>query len=353
MDKPYLSIIIACYNAESYLECAIRSVLDQPFNNIELIIINDGSKDATNSICEKYCLLDNRIQYYSTENLGAGHARNYGLSKASGTWVSYLDSDDLYLSGAIDHKMIGRLRSYESEHIDIVFTPWCRADMMLCEHITLTQAKSDIGVIPELAFWTCLYCRDFLVKNEINFYEYREQDVETAFRYLAASKTKKTIVDNEIRFYLQRENKNSNTNTWNVQILHATKCQIYYDLFINHSTPEAYWHLIDTFIEEMFYYYDSCMDMGILNLETLKKINVIRNELFTKYRKIVLLSLGRRKCMELFLKGALVNSICKYKHSTKYEKNVRNKVRMDPDIILARLKAVSQFLLLENEGENL
>lgn len=349
MYKPYLSIIIACYNAEDYIECAIKSIIDQTFDNVELIIVNDGSTDATDNICKRYCIIDDRIKYYRTDNLGAGHARNYGLAKASGTWISYLDSDDLYLSGALSNQLITKLQLYESQHIDIIFTPWCRADMLLCEHVAITMAKTEVGVIPELAFWTCFYYRDFLIKNKINFYEYRAQDIETAFRYLAASKAKKTITDNEIRFYLQRENKNSNTNTWNVQVLHAVKCQIYYDLFINHSTPKAYWHLVATSLREMLGYYDSCITFGILDSSILKKINFVRKEFFSKYRKIVLLSLGRRKYVELLTKAIIANSVSRFKHYSKVENSLNSKIQMDADMILRRLNKISVFLMSEND----
>lgn len=349
MYKPYLSIIIACYNAEDYIECAIKSIVDQPFESIELIIVNDGSTDETDNICKRYCIIDDRIKYYRTDNLGAGHARNYGLTKASGKWISYLDSDDLYLSDAINGELISKLQLYESQDIDIIFTPWCRADMLLREHVAITMAKAEVGVIPELAFWTCFYYRDFLIKNEINFYEYRAQDVETAFRYLAVSKAKNVITDNEIRFYLQRENKNSNTNTWNVQVLHAVKCQIYYDLFINHSTSKAYWHLVTTFLREMECYYDSCISFGILDLNVLKKVHAIRKEVFTKYRKIVLLSLGRRKYIKLFTKAIISNSVFRFKHYPKVESKMNNKVQMDADMILRRLNKISVFLLPEKD----
>lgn len=349
MHKPYLSIVIACYNAEEYIECAIKSVTNQPFDEIELIIVNDGSTDKTHNICTRYCTIDDRIKYYHTDNLGAGHARNYGLTKTTGTWISYLDSDDLYLSGALSDELISKLQRYESQHIDIIYTPWCRADMLLCEHVAITMAKPNTYVIPELAFWTCFYCRDFLIRDEIKFYEYQAQDVETAFRYLAASKAQKTIIDNKIRFYLQRENSYSNTNTWNDQVVYAVKCQIYYDLFINHSTQKAYWFLVTTSLREMSCYYKSCIRYGVLEPKELKKINSIRKEYFTSYRKIVLLSLGKRKYLELFVWATIANFICKFKNYPQVENHMNNKEQMDVDVILKRLNKVSIFLLSEND----
>lgn len=89
-----LSVIIPAYNAEKYVGACLDSVL-RTKETIEVIIINDGSKDGTLSICEGYCKKDSRVKVYNKPNGGVSSARNYGLGKASGDYIVFVDSDDL------------------------------------------------------------------------------------------------------------------------------------------------------------------------------------------------------------------------------------------------------------------
>lgn len=82
------------YNSERYLERAIRSVLEQTYNDIELIIINDGSTDSSEAIINLYARRDSRIKVISQINTGVSAARNAGISMASGEWLFFMDADD-------------------------------------------------------------------------------------------------------------------------------------------------------------------------------------------------------------------------------------------------------------------
>jgi glycosyltransferase involved in cell wall biosynthesis len=91
---PILSIIIPCYNSEATLETTLESVLIQNFQDWEAIIVNDGSTDLTEEIALKWVNQDNRFNYFSKQNEGLGKTRNYGISKAKGTYILPLDSDN-------------------------------------------------------------------------------------------------------------------------------------------------------------------------------------------------------------------------------------------------------------------
>lgn len=86
------SIIVPTYNRENYLFKCIDSVLDQTYDNFELIIVDDGSTDNTEKLVKKY--KDKRIKYFKNENHGIGYSRNFGLDKAKGDYIFFLDSDD-------------------------------------------------------------------------------------------------------------------------------------------------------------------------------------------------------------------------------------------------------------------
>jgi len=91
---PLLSIIVPVYNAEKYLNKCIDSILAQTLSSFELILVNDGSKDNSGQLCDRYAKKDSRIRVIHTDNLGVGAARNAGLDLAGGQYIGFVDNDD-------------------------------------------------------------------------------------------------------------------------------------------------------------------------------------------------------------------------------------------------------------------
>lgn len=94
MNKDLISIIVPVYNAENYIDKCLKSLLNQFYKNIEIIIIDDGSCDNTSKICKSF-LEDKRIKYFFQNNQGPAASRNKGLVEAKGEWVMFVDSDDI------------------------------------------------------------------------------------------------------------------------------------------------------------------------------------------------------------------------------------------------------------------
>lgn len=93
-NTPEISVIIPCYNVEKYLDRTVRSVIAQTFENWELILVDDGSKDNTAAICDGWASVDSRIKAFHQENMGASEARNHGMKLAEGKFINFIDSDD-------------------------------------------------------------------------------------------------------------------------------------------------------------------------------------------------------------------------------------------------------------------
>ena len=91
---PEISVIVPAYNTKQYLPRCIDSILSQSFSNFELPLIDDGSTDGGGKICDAYAEKDSRIRVFHKENGGASSARNLGLDKARGEWITFVDSDD-------------------------------------------------------------------------------------------------------------------------------------------------------------------------------------------------------------------------------------------------------------------
>ncbi len=93
-----ISVIVPVFNTEKYLDKMIKSLTDQTYSNIEIILVNDGSTDGSLEICQKFSGRDARVRVLSQENKGPSCARNYGVSRARGKYLAFVDSDD-YVSG--------------------------------------------------------------------------------------------------------------------------------------------------------------------------------------------------------------------------------------------------------------
>lgn len=91
-----ISVIMPVYNSSRFMQKAVKSVISQSYNNLELIIVDDGSTDETEYLCRKLCQEDNRIKYYRKGNGGVSSARNEGLTQVRGEYVTFIDADDWY-----------------------------------------------------------------------------------------------------------------------------------------------------------------------------------------------------------------------------------------------------------------
>ena len=105
MTNPKVSVIIPAYNSESTIEKCVESVFAQNYNNVECIIVNDGSTDKTDDICQSICNNRNCVKYIKTTNHGVSHARNIGLDNATGDYIVFLDSDDFLLDESISSRV--------------------------------------------------------------------------------------------------------------------------------------------------------------------------------------------------------------------------------------------------------
>lgn len=102
-NKELISIIIPVYNVEKYLERCVGSVLNQTYKNLEIILVDDGSPDNSGRLCDELAKIDSRIVVYHKENGGLSDARNYGVARAKGNYIGFVDSDDYVHENMYNH----------------------------------------------------------------------------------------------------------------------------------------------------------------------------------------------------------------------------------------------------------
>ena len=102
---PVISVIVPVYNVETYLAQCIESILSQTFEDFELLLVDDGSKDRSGEICDEYASNDSRISVFHQENSDPSSARNFGLTQAKGQYIVFQESDDYLLNSDSYHKL--------------------------------------------------------------------------------------------------------------------------------------------------------------------------------------------------------------------------------------------------------
>ena len=132
-----ISVIIPVYNAELYLKRCIECVISQTYNNLEIILVDDGSTDSSGDICDKYAIKDSRIKVFHNKNMGPGATRNYGFEVSCGDFIFYLDSDDYISDSCIE----GLIRKFAETNADIVFARLLHVNS-LSEKITQNHEQS-------------------------------------------------------------------------------------------------------------------------------------------------------------------------------------------------------------------
>ena len=101
MERPLVSIIVPIYKVESFLDECVNSLVKQTYQNLEIILVDDGSPDRCPSMCDEWAKKDDRVKVFHKENAGLSAARNYGISKATGEYLMFVDSDDYLKDNAV------------------------------------------------------------------------------------------------------------------------------------------------------------------------------------------------------------------------------------------------------------
>lgn len=244
MEK--ISVIIPVYNVERYLEQCLNSVVNQTYENIEVLIINDGTKDNSQEIIDLYkSRYPNKIYSFIKENGGLSDARNYGINKATGDYITFIDSDDY-----IDNTMIEKL--YNKIKLD-------NADISACEcyfkyetkmkrvGLNIDDNENIKNVMIKLfpSAWAKLYKKDIFIHNNFKKGIWFE-DVEFLMRvYPTISKV--AVVREPLYYYIQRED--SITYTYNEKL---NDLITNWDGVIKHYKQESYY---DEYKDELEYSY--------------------------------------------------------------------------------------------------
>lgn len=216
-----ISIIIPVYNSFLYLAKTLDSILDQTYENFEIILIDDGSTDGSDKICDLYLKKDDRIKVYHIENGGVSYARNFGLKKAKGDYIAFIDNDDYispsYLQCLYDaiiktgsrasmcyyKKIKEEDQVYEELGKDMndSETTILKSEEMFKAIMAIPIEKTRREKIPYEFIWSKLYQRNLL--DGLNFNNVVGEDIEFNSR-LYLKKFDFALVQSTKYFWIQR-----------------------------------------------------------------------------------------------------------------------------------------------------
>ena len=170
---PRVSIIVAIYKSEKFLRKLIESLIHQTYSNIEIILVDDGSPDNSGLICDEYAVCDNRIIVIHKKNGGACEARNYGLERATGEYVSIIDGDDWLETDYVEYLLkLAIATDSEMSMTDKIFTTRDRIQEDDDSFDILTPEEAFCYIIyPRIPIgpWNKLYKTEMLRRNNITF----------------------------------------------------------------------------------------------------------------------------------------------------------------------------------------
>lgn len=219
-----VSVIVPVYNVEEYLAECVESILSQTYHNIEIILVDDGSTDESGLLCEEYAKKDDRVRVFHKENGGLSDARNYGIDRAEGSYITFVDSDDILHVSCIEKlytlmscsgsgvSICNMERFEETESIRYTYTnpKVCILDAESALKELLLQRCFDVSACGKM------YCKELF--NNVSYptgqlYE----DLGTTYKVIM--KTEKVCYINQSLYYYRYRPGSITTRPFNMKML--------------------------------------------------------------------------------------------------------------------------------------
>ena len=207
---PKVSVIVPVYNVEQYIEKCLESLVNQTLQDIEIIIVNDGSTDGSEEIIKKYLnKYSNKIKYLTKTNGGLSDARNYGLPYATGEYIAFLDSDD-YVDNTIYEKMYNKAIEENCDFVECDFIwKYDNKEVKDCGYIY--KDKHEMLANARVVAWNKLIKKELIDNLNLQFPKgLRYEDVDFFYRLIPHIK-KFGFVKEFLIYYIQRPTSIANT----------------------------------------------------------------------------------------------------------------------------------------------
>lgn len=206
---PKVSVIVPIYNVEKYLRRCLDSLVNQTLQDLEIILVNDGSTDESGKIAKEYAeKYSDKVKYLEKENGGLSDARNFGMPYATGEYIAFLDSDD-YIETNAYQEMYDKAKEDDADYVECDFI-WEYPDKVKEDKKYSYSNKKEMLAFVRVVAWNKLIRRKILIDNNITFPKgLRYEDVEFTYK-LIPHLSKISYVNKCFVHYTQRQNSIAN-----------------------------------------------------------------------------------------------------------------------------------------------
>ena len=302
-----ISVIVPVYNVEAYLERCVESILQQTYAHFELILINDGSTDSSGQICDHLASQYENIKVYHIENAGVSNARNMGIQLATGSWVTFIDSDDF-----VTQDYLATLASAaEGLNVGFVIAPLHHIKngivTDLPSHSGKTELWSTEETMKELLMTTRtsffpvakLFKRDLLADEKFNTNYHLAEDALFLTELLLKTRCSCVFIDKPVYYYDHREG--SATTSVNRYVFDTI--EVYQQIIaqVSQAFPNLKYELINRECWSYITVYDKIIFTSreeyqkekaeLRNWIVQHRREIWKDAYFTTFRKIAILSL--------------------------------------------------------------
>ena len=302
-----ISVIVPVYNVEAYLERCVESILHQTYTNFELILINDGSTDSSGQICDHLANQYENIKVYHIENAGVSNARNMGIQLATGSWVTFIDSDDF-----VTQDYLATLASaVEGLNVGFVIAPLHHIKNGIVTDLPPHSGKTELWSTEETmkellmtsrtSFFPVakLFKRDLLTDEKFNTNYHLAEDALFLTELLLKTRCSSVFIDKPIYYYDHREG--SATTSVNRHVFDTIKVYTRIIAQVSQVFPNLKYELINRECWSYITVYDKIIFTSreeyqkekaeLRNWIVQHRHEIWKDAYFTTFRKVAILSL--------------------------------------------------------------
>lgn len=302
-----ISVIVPVYNVEAYLERCVESILQQTYAHFELILINDGSTDSSGQICDHLASQYENIKVYHIENSGVSNARNMGIQLATGSWVTFIDSDDF-----VTQDYLATLASaVEGVNVGFAIAPLHHIKNGIVTDIPSHSGKTELWsteeIMKELLMTTRtsffpvakLFKRDLLADEKFNTNYHLAEDALFLTELLLKTRCSCVFIDKPVYYYDHREG--SATTSVNRYVFDTI--EVYQQIIaqVSQAFPNLKYELINRECWSYITVYDKIIFTSreeyqkekaeLRNWIVQHRREIWKDAYFTTFRKVAILSL--------------------------------------------------------------
>lgn len=219
----FLSIIVPVFNKLDYIDSCITSILSQTFRDFELLIINDGSTDGSSNKCDYYATLDKRIKVFHQQNRGVSPARNFGLQKACGQFIGFIDADDIIVNDMYEVLINNALSTQADISIcsikKINNEKKIKKPLLRNDEIKIFNKDEGISTFLQGKFYFSASNKIFSIKiaKKIKFEGKVNEDVY--YNFLAFSEAEKSVFQDIVKYFYIDRNSSVTNSKFNLRYL--------------------------------------------------------------------------------------------------------------------------------------